>query len=152
MSIQFMSKTQLGNMVDAIAADAAAFGATAGVVGLFQNDLTPTPATLFADLVEADFDGYAPVAVDETAFVFSNDVDGGRSFFDPDTKNFTAGGGLAATQTIYGWFWRTSTSGEVLTVNRFSQPIDMALPGQVISVTAGISFSPNQGRPFPGDT
>lgn len=103
-------------------------------VTLFKNDVTPDQTTVFEDLDDADFSGFAFFPFyDSDAAVIDGD---GRGRIANATVTFTRGVG-ATTNTIYGWalIWIHGPGiiHPVLFVERFPAPILMASPGDEIS-------------------
>ena len=96
-------------------------------VRLFQNNITPDPATLLAGFTEANFTGYA-ASVLTTAFGSSFKVIDGKYQSDSSTFTFTCTSG--SSQTIYGWYITVNPSGTttVRLSGLFPAPITMA-PG-----------------------
>jgi len=85
---------------DRIATLLAADTTTLAQVGLVNLHLakepfTPGPALVIGDLTEADFDGYAPLAVDSAT---------AQVFLDPATGDTI----IQLDEPAGGWFWETS--------------------------------------------
>lgn len=100
-------------------------GATAVEVwelGLFVNDVTPTPATVMGDLAEAVGAGYAPLALAGLTWAL---VEGDPSQATYPTQTFTLTGAL----TIYGYFLRGQTTGALKAAER--------IPGGPVVIPAG---------------
>jgi len=142
--------TQVANL---LSGDASTFAESGEVYcGLFKNNIVPTPLTVWGDIEEADFDGYARVNLDETAAVRFLSPDGGAGVMYPEVASFTAGGGLAEPQTIYGYFAFHGTSPQLLFVNTFDEPIEMAVIGQTLPLIPATGILPAIGRFPPIDT
>jgi len=93
-------------------------------IKLFQNDLTPGPNTVVGDFVEADFSGYAVVAVNQVGIAWDDDDGNAAQSFDNAHFQGTTG---AVTNTIYGW-WMTGTidgvtANQLIQAKRFDTPI-----------------------------
>lgn len=109
-----------------------------GTLHLFQNDITPTPLTVIGDLVEADFDGYAAVAI--TAFE--------APFLDPQNlatvygilAMFQATGATTPNQIFGAYFVDVNT--DLAFVYRFPQPIQIAAAGNAVPVVPKYQFGP----------
>jgi hypothetical protein len=96
---------------------------------LYQNDYTPNPNTALADLIVADYAGFAAktIAAWGTAFV---DVNGEVISLAPLETFTCTGGGM--TNTIYGCYL-TDATGAILTfAARFDAPFGMAISTDAI--------------------
>lgn len=107
-------------------------------IALAKNAFNPTPGILVADLVPADFDGYAPIP---------SGTGVQQSFIDPLTGSRVvqlkepAGGWHWVTtgvtllpQSIYGWYVTNQAGTIVLASSRFSNPIPLTAIGQGIDL------------------
>lgn len=101
-------------------------------LGLFKNNIYPTATTVLADIIPADFSGYALAAI-----TF------GGPYLDPELggisavafKQFDVGAPATIGNTIYGWYLLDGT-GALIMLGTFENPIAMAttldsLPMQV---------------------
>lgn len=109
-----------------------------GTVRLYQNNYTPSVASVLADFDEADFTGYAPVAIDDTALpVVRVDAVGNVYAVDPVVKSF-AQTGTGTVNTVYGWFIYGGASGtRVSFAGRFASPIVFDHDGKAIELEIG---------------
>lgn len=95
-------------------------------LALFQSDTIPDPTTVLSDLVEASYDGYAPIDLTGDWTVPVKDEEGFYSFettahqFDPPETG--------DTQNLYGYYITDGT--EVVALERFPTPIPMG-PGEL---------------------
>lgn len=105
---------------------------------------TNVPTLLPADIVECDFDGYAPIVIsdfypvidpaDEVAEVVSNEV------------SFVGGDALATPQLVHAAYVTRHHDGDavqLLEVVAYDPPLVMTLPGQSIDLlvrTKGVEF------------
>ena len=100
---------------------------------LYQNNVTPDRDTVFADLTESSFTGYAAVAIasgDWTNLAIAAHVL--RSVASP--KTFTNSGGAA--QDVYGYFVTEPATGRIMAVARFDlAPVSIAALGGTVVVT-----------------
>lgn len=105
------------------------------VISLAKNEFTPGPNLTLADLVEADFDGYAALSSSTDPTVA----------LDPATQDYRiripdpAGGWRWVTtgvtnlnQTIYGWFLTGQDSGALWDAVRLQTPIILTGVGQEV--------------------
>lgn len=97
---------------------------------LFENDLTPTPATVLADVTEATYAGYVAASLvgqwGAAAFV----VDG---LYQSLTGPHTFAAPTAGSQLIYGWFINVGTT--LQHIQRFNAPVTMSVGGPVLQLT-----------------
>lgn len=105
-------------------------------VHLFQNDLTPTPSTVLADLEECDFSGYTEKVVTALLPAYI-DPAGGASAQIP-TQQFDHTGGVVSNM-VYG-FWVETTGGDLRLVGSFEEAIPMSALGQSIPVDIKFNF------------
>jgi len=106
-------------------------------VRLFQNDITPGPASVFADFDEADFDGYAMVEVEMNAPDY--DTDGNPIIVVPSAV-FNCNG-ATTPNTIYGYYMVGGVSGEVILAERFTLPQPVVASGDTITVSSVLKLS-----------
>jgi len=95
---------------------------------LFVNDVTPDEDTVEADLVEADFAGYARITPAWDTII--PDAFGRATSLDA-LHTFTCTGG-GVTNSIYGIYFYDDTASLLQFVYRFPAPISMALAGDTI--------------------
>ena len=111
----------------------------AAVLKLFQNNVIPSPATVLADLDEADFSGYAEVDPVVWNATYLDPELGGASFNSNNQWNFDGADVTPTTNTIYG-FWLESVAGTLLAVGTFENPIPMAAAGDSIPLTLKLNY------------
>jgi hypothetical protein len=99
----------------------------ASYLGVFSNNYTPTPASVWADLTEATFSGYGRINL-AGLWGSSGAIMDGEYKSDLPAQTFT---GTGSSQTVYGWFVIDATPHLWLAQN-FPAPI---------SVTSGVNFS-----------
>jgi len=100
-------------------------------IALYQNDVSPSPELTWANLEEADFEGYVATAVvweptyqHPIAGVATKN--GGRIDFHADDP-------LVTPQTIYGYYLK-SGAGILAQVVRFDEPVAISDPEDLVSV------------------
>ncbi len=102
------------------------------VLHLFKNDYQPSANTLLADLIAADFTGYAPSsAVVWHAAGFLPD---GTAVITGDLKVFQTGSPATILNTVYGWYATDTGGTDLLIARRFDTPIVLSAPLQLIEV------------------
>lgn len=84
-------------------------------LGLFKNNLTPSDATVFADLTAADFTGYAEVTLTGGASWTKSAGAPSVATYAPQTFTCLAAGGA---QTVYGYYIRDAAN-KLWAVERF---------------------------------
>jgi len=99
---------------------------------LFRNDHVPAVDDVNADYTEANFSGYAAVALGDWNAAFLNGDDKGE--IDGDPANFAHNGG-ATSNTIYG-VYVTNNAGDVVYAERFDAPRVLS------SATDEINYTP----------
>jgi len=104
------------------------------VLKLYRNDVTPSAATINADLVYLDSgNGYAPITLTNTQW----DIDNGAASYPQQTWTFTGPVG-----NVYGYAVVTSTSNTVIMAERFlSAPYNVQSNDDTIRVTINITLS-----------
>jgi hypothetical protein len=104
---------------------------------LFQNDYTPTHATILADLVIATFSGF--IAKNLANPVTQAALDGGgRAVTLWDVIQWTKNG--ATGNTIYG-YWCEDGAGNLLWVERFATgAYSMTVDGTVLQMTPKYTY------------
>lgn len=109
---------------------------------LYQANIQPTRQTVLADLVYADFHGYAAVA----GLTFSG------SFYDADGSALALGtaeafiatsGGALNPQSIYGYGLANVGLTLLLAAYRFSEPQAIAQVGDAVTVVPYLRYSGN---------
>ncbi len=101
-------------------------------VKLFKNNLTPTGANVATDFTEADFRGYADDAVGAWTVTGPNGTAGVHSF--------TADGGIAGPQTIYGYYV-VDSGGALVFSERFGASITYTTPGDQLNLTLNYNIA-----------
>lgn len=102
---------------------------------LFQNDHVPDVLDIDADYTEADFSGYAAVALGSWNPAFVN-VDG-KGEIDADPTTFEHDGG-GDDNNVYGAYI-TDQAGLVVYAERFDAPIVMEAAGNKVIYTARLT-------------
>lgn len=119
-------------MLDAIDAITVALSGS-HKIGLFKNDYTPTPLTVFADVIEADYTGYA--AVTNSGWLAAFWASQGAAAQYMDTPALFQPTGTTVTNIIHGWFYyKTGTPNEYVMGERFDAPKSMLSPVDQIIV------------------
>jgi hypothetical protein len=116
-------------------------------VRLFKNNFTPSPATILTDLVEADFDGYAPVAGYQAAnWTASPGImpDGSAiAFHIGGLANFLDTGNVTPN-TVYGMYITTDAAGiRLLGALAFDSPKVMDDAGKFINIDVALVMPAN---------
>lgn len=103
-----------------------------GKLHLFKTNVTPSPAMVIGDLVEADFTGYAAsTAVVWGAAAFLPD---GTAVVVGDAKTFETGSPSTVLNTIYGWYFTDSAGTTLLFARKLDNPIALSGPSQIITI------------------
>lgn len=102
-------------------ADTVAGELAAAVVHLYKNDLVPTPNTILADLISADYSGYATKVLGTAGAPIINS-DGAAQVVYPSQQWQHSSG--ATANTIYGAYV-LDAGGALLYVERFGTPVNM---------------------------
>lgn len=109
-------------------------------VGLFKNNLVLTDKTVQADLTEADFTGYAPMASPTLLPVYQG-PDGGYNL-DSDVIQFLQTANTV-TNTVFGYYVSTSAdSGKLLFAELFDNSIDMNAADRAINMVFNVEIGP----------
>lgn len=108
---------------------------------LFKNDLTPTPATVLADLTEANFGGYSRLTMTRATWTTPTVVSGcAHSNWDTVATvwDVTAG----PSQTIYGYAYVDASLGVLRFIQRFdSGDIHPVVIGSKITLLPQITLT-----------
>lgn len=104
-------------------------------IRLYKNNLTPDEDTVYGDMTECDFSGYAQVT---PSFGAASVVSHKGKIVDSAARNFTHNGG-GTSNTVYGYYVVDSTGTRLLWVERFASPITMANSGDQIQLTAAFT-------------
>ncbi len=108
---------------------------------LYKNDVTPTEATVLADLTESDFTGYAGIGpIVEPSSI----VDGAHQMIsEGNTLTWTCTADLVTAQQAFGlyvtWVDDTSTT-RLLRADRFTSPITIAFNGDQVQKKVDFYF------------
>jgi len=114
---------------------------------LFQNDLTPTESTVFADITVADFSGYSPIllnAAGDCAGFVQGPATGGdgewRIFLDQQEFLATA---ATVPNSIFGAAMVDLVGSRILGIARFPDgPLTVDESGDVIKVAGPLILLP----------
>lgn len=122
-----------------LAADTATLDAVADVeLILFQNNVTPTPATVVGDLTPCTFDGYAAKAKAASAPTVSTDpATGDKLIRIPDPAGgwtWQTTGVTNLPQTVYGYALTDATGADLYGVKLFDTPVVLTGTGQDVVV------------------
>lgn len=102
-----------------------------GTMDLFQNDITPTPDTLIADLDVATFTGYAQVTLTTYSAPYLNAA-GAGAILTP-LAQFNTASPFTIGNVVYG-YWIEDVDGLLVLAGRFpNAPIAMAGVGDHIA-------------------
>lgn len=102
---------------------------------LFKNDYTPGETTTEADVVEADFVGYAPITLTPASWVSASGAPS-QATFAQQTFLSTA----VQSQQVYGYYYAQAVSGKLVAAERFSDgPYSILLVGDPVKVTPKIT-------------
>lgn len=119
-------------VVGALTALVGVGGAANGAkVGLFKNDFVPEPTTILADLVQADFVGYALSSVVVWGEI-GVDVNGRAIVFAP-SKEFSPTD-ATVPNTIFGYFLVNGAGTVLLSAVRFDESVPLVLATDVLPV------------------
>lgn len=102
---------------------------------LFKNNHVPAVTDGNGDYTQADFSGYAAVALGTWNAAFVN-ADG-RGEIDADLATFTHNGG-GTSNTVYGAYV-TDNAGDIVYAERFDAPRVMASNGDAINYTPRVT-------------
>jgi hypothetical protein len=100
-------------------------------VHLFQNDFTPTPDTVIADLTEATFSGYAAVVDPGWGAAFLNDDGNAQRLLNNAQFTQTA---ATITNTVYGYYVTDAAGTGLWWAERFATPVLMDAASRAIAV------------------
>jgi len=101
-------------------------------IGLYTNSVEPTLTSVFADIVQASYNGYAPQTADFDAANLNGDNDAESNLVTPLTFIQT---GISAPQTVYGAFcFKPVAGGILLNWLHFPAPIIFIAPGSFVII------------------
>jgi len=111
---------------------------------LFKNDIVPSCNLVLTDLVEADFDGYAEVLIDNPCTgqiqAPAQDVDG-NWFIALDMMEFEMTGAVTPNEVFGAYLVDDTFATNILWVGRFATgPFPMDQNGDIIKMTASLPF------------
>lgn len=101
---------------------------------LYSNDYTPHRESLLADLTEATFSGYAPVALDPADWSAPVTTGGvAQTVHGPGVYSWVASSG---TQDVYGYYVTDETDSYLLWAERYPSPVAVSatVPAVVFSL------------------
>lgn len=102
------------------------------VLKLFKSNTTPAEVHTEADYTEADFTGYASVALTGASWTASGSAPTQIAYAE---QTFTSSAG-SQNQNVYGYYVVQQTSGKLVWAERFSNgPYNIANSGDQIKVT-----------------
>jgi len=116
----------------------------AGTLRLFKNNIIPDKLTLSAALIQADFSGYAPIALalaDWSAIITNAS---NQAECDLATKTFTQSA-ATVSNPIYGWYITHTSWGLILSGRDPTAPFQMNAAGRVYSVAVKYIFDQMAG-------
>lgn len=101
-------------------------------IKLFKSNIVPTPATPLSAFDEADFSGYAvsSAVVWGTPYYQSD----GTAIVVGGAKTFTVANPATTPNVVYGYFVVNGAADTLLFSERFSSSVNMATPGQGLTV------------------
>jgi hypothetical protein len=102
---------------------------------LYKNNLTPDQDTVYIDLDEATFPGYAEQT---PSFGAASIVSHKGKIVDTSARSFVWSGS-ASPENIYGYYVVDIGTFAVLWVQRFSSPQVMSSNGDTITITAALT-------------
>lgn len=106
---------------------------------LFQNNVTVSPATLLADLTEADFTGYAGISITEASWAAAVlQPDGTARAINTTVRIFNATG-TAIPNTVYGWYL-INDGGSLCAMGNFPTPLLMDANGKYIAIELALTM------------
>lgn len=101
------------------------------IIGLYKNNIVPTPRTTLAELDEADFTGYTRSAAITWSAVGQNIED--QAICLSDQKVF-AGTGSAVANLIYGYMVLTTGGTFLLEVVPLPEPVSINEAGDLLPI------------------
>lgn len=100
---------------------------------LFQNNVIPSIGFVLADVVEADFGGYAASAAVTWSVPLDNQ-DGNGPVVVGDNKLFIATDPVGTPNVIYGWYLTNGAGTVLLCAERYTTPKQVSEPGNAVGV------------------
>ncbi|MEH6435784.1 hypothetical protein [Massilia sp. DD77] len=112
------------------------YGTTENLVyGLFTNNITPAETDTLATYTEAAGGGYASIALTGANWTVTGGAPSAAAYAQ-QTWNFS--GALTGNATIYGYFAKRATSGDLVLAETFT-PFTPAASGDQIKLTPQIT-------------
>lgn len=100
-------------------------------LGLFKSNTTITRATVMGDLTEADFGGYARIALND----FAGATLAGNVASAVSTAEVFAYTSGTANATVYGYFVYDSAAAKLVIAEKFTVAKSMSVAGDTITIT-----------------
>lgn len=105
------------------------------VLCLFQNNVTPAETDVIGTYTEATFTGYANVNLTGASWTVTGGAPSSASYAQ---QTFTST--AVQSQTIYGYYLKRATTGDLVFAERFSDaPVTITNNGDLIKVTPTIT-------------
>jgi hypothetical protein len=106
------------------------------VLCLFKSNTTPAETDVIGTYTEADFPGYSNITLTGASWTVSGTAPTAIGYAQ---QTFTCTGG-GASQSIYGYFYKRLTGGELVIAERFSDaPYPMLNNGDQTKITPNIT-------------
>jgi hypothetical protein len=131
MSVMVGANESQDELTDALVAYIFKTALATTSIHLYKNDVTPGIATKVADLVEADFTGYASLTVAAWDGTSVDPLTGLRQIITGTGPQFTQTG-TTITNTVFG-MW-IEFNGKIVLAERFDNPVAMDLTGKRIDL------------------
>jgi hypothetical protein len=111
---------------------------TKPILHLFKNNVTPSEATVLADLTEATFPGYAAASIDFTDATISGPVLNVYTLSPPGIT-FTRAAG-AGGEDVYGYYVTDHLNAQLLWAQRDpAAPVDLSVVGASYTIVANLT-------------
>lgn len=104
---------------------------------LLQGAVPSSSAALLADFTVANFDGYAPATIADTAYVGPASTADGQQYVATPWTAFTADDPLVVPNTVTGWLLH---NGATLLAWQAVTPVLVDRPGQIVFAQGGIAM------------
>lgn len=122
---------------DALRAIVAHTAATALILRLYSNNVTPAETDTAATYTEATFSGYAAVTLTGASWTITEGAPSDAAYAE---QSFTADASIAALQNIYGAFMTRTTSGRIFASKDFSAARPVENENDTIGVTPTLTL------------
>jgi len=120
-----------------------------GQLKLFQNDITPSIASVPADFVQATFSGYAAIDLPDTEIPGTLiDVNGNAYAIDLLIRQFVQSADTVVN-TVYGYYITNNAGTSLYMAKRFDTPVDFSHAGKTIQIE--LAYRVIVGGLQPGD-